>query len=46
LFLRPSVVSANTIEFYISKGYFKEEECRPSEGETTPEPKEGGSGCL
>ena len=37
----PSVVSKNAIEFYISKGFFKEGDCRPPEGETTPAPKEG-----
>jgi len=39
--LGPSVVSKNTIEFYVSKGYFKEGDCRPPEGEITPAPKEG-----
>ena len=41
LVLGPSVVSKNTIEFYVSKGYFKEGNCRPLEGEITPAPKEG-----
>ena len=41
LFLRPSVVSANTIEFYISKGYFKEEECRPSGVRPLPSRRRG-----
>ena len=35
------MVSKNTIEFYISKGFFKEGDCRPPEGEITPAPKEG-----
>ena len=41
LLFGPSVVSANTLEFYICKGYFKEGDCRPLGGETTPDPKEG-----
>ena len=41
LLLGPSVVSANTLNFYISKGYFKEGECRPPEGETTPQLRDG-----
>ena len=41
LVLEPSVVSKSTIEFYVSKGYFKEGDCRPPEGEITPAPKEG-----
>ena len=41
LVLGPSVVSKNTIEFYVLKGYFKEGDCRPPEGEITPTPKEG-----
>ena len=41
LLLGPSVISKNTLDFYISKGYFKEGDCRPSEDETTPDPKEG-----
>ena len=36
LLLGPSVVSSNTLDFYVSKGYFKEGDCRPPEGETTP----------
>ena len=35
------MVSKNTIEFYISKGFFKEGDCRPPEGEIPPAPKEG-----
>ena len=41
LLLGPSVVSANTLNFYISKVYFKEDDCRPPEGETTPQPRDG-----
>ena len=41
LFLGPSVVLANTLDFYISKVYFKEDDCRPPEGETTPLPRDG-----
>ena len=41
LLLGPSVVLSNTLDFYISKGYFKEGDCRPSEGETTPQPRDG-----
>ena len=41
LVLGPSVVSKTTIEFYVSKGYFKEGDCRPPEWEITPALKEG-----
>ena len=41
LLLGPSVVLSNTLDFYISKGYFKEGDCQPPEGETTPRPKDG-----
>ena len=35
------LVSKNTIDFYVSKVYFKEGVCRPSNGELTPTPREG-----
>ena len=41
LLLEPSLVSANTLEIYISKGYFKEGDCQPPKGESTPEPRDG-----
>ena len=41
LVLGPSVVSKNTIDFYVLKGFFKEGGCRPSEGEIVPTPKKG-----
>jgi hypothetical protein len=41
LVLGRSVVYKNTIDFYISKGFFKDGDCRPQEGEIIPAPKEG-----
>ncbi|RLN00202.1 putative retrotransposon protein [Panicum miliaceum] len=36
-----SLVSKNTINFYVGKGYFKAGECRAPKGEDTPNPLEG-----
>ena len=36
-----SLVSHNTIDFYVSKDYFGEGICRPSDRELTPTPKDG-----
>jgi hypothetical protein len=35
-----SLVSENTINFYVGKGYFKAGECRAPKGEDTPIPLE------
>ena len=45
LVLGPSIVFKNTIDFYISKGYFKEGDCRPPKrgDHTCPE---GRGGCC
>ena len=41
LLFEQSLVSQNTIDFYVSKGYFEEGVCCPPEGEIHPVPKAG-----